>query len=165
MNFAFTARLYDILRREPTFFTVRQAGPLDIVALVAVLSLLLPAAVLLVEIVARGISPRTGQTVHVGLVGLLATLIALAALRSLDLLPWPMLLAAAAACGGLAALLYVRSLWARSAVTVLWPALLIFPAWMLPGLAGADGLFGRFRSAGRRSPRRPSRARRAHYLR
>ncbi len=131
MNFAFTARLYDILRREPTFFTVRQAGPLDIVALVAVLSLLLPAAFLLVEIVARGISPRTWQTVHAGLVGLLATLIALAGLRSLDLLPWPLLLAAAAACGGLAALLYVRFAWARSAVTVLWPALLIFPAWML----------------------------------
>ena len=59
------------------------------------------------------------------------TFVALAALRSLDLLPWPLLLAAAAACGGLAALLYARFALARSAVTVLWPALLIFPAWML----------------------------------
>ena len=57
VNFAFTARLYDLLRREPTFFTVRQAGPLDIVALVAVLSLLLPGVFLLVEVIARGIGP------------------------------------------------------------------------------------------------------------
>ena len=131
VNFAFTARLYDILRREPTFFTVRRAGPLDIVALVAVLSLLLPGVFLLVEIIARRIGPRTWQVVHIVVVGSLSALVALAALRGLDLLPWPLLLIAAAACGGLAVFLYARFALARKAVTVLWPALLIFPAWML----------------------------------
>ena len=98
MNFAFTARLYDILRREPTFFTVRQAGPLDIVALVAVLSLLLPGLFLLVEIIARGIGRRTRAIVHTVIVGLLMACIALSALRdSIDFLPWPLLLTAAVA--------------------------------------------------------------------
>ncbi len=131
VNFAFTARLYDLLRREPTFFTVRQAGPLDIVALVAVLSLLLPGVFLFVEVVARSIGLKIWQLVHTVIVGLLAAQIALCALRAPDLLPWPLLLAGAAAGGGLAAFLYARFALARSAVTVLWPALLIFPVWML----------------------------------
>jgi hypothetical protein len=131
VNFAFTARLYDLLRREPTFFTVRQAGPLDIVALVAALSLLLPGVFLFVEIIARSIRRPVWTIVHTVVVGLLMTLIALSALHSLQFLSWPLLLLAAALLGGLAGLLYARSAVVRGAVTVLWPALLIFPAWML----------------------------------
>ena len=131
VNFACTARLYDILRREPTFFTVRRAGPWDIVALVAVLSLVLPGVFLLLEIVARRIGQRTWAVTHRVCVVLLMALIALAALRSLDLLPWPLLLAGGLILGWLAATLYARFGLVQRIVTVLWPAILVFPAWML----------------------------------
>ena len=166
VNFAFTARLYDLLRREPTFFTVRQAGPLDIVALVAVLSLLLPGVFLLVEIIARGIGQRTWQIVHTVVVGLLVTLIAPGhAPRARS-----SALAAVAdrrprRCGGLAALLYARFALGPQRGDRALAGAVDLSRLDAPGLAGADGLFRRFRSAGRRGPRRPARARGAHRLR
>ena len=131
VNFAFTARLYDMLRREPTFFTVRQAGPADVIALVAVLSLLAPAAFLLVELIARAIGRRTWMVAHTSIVAVLMAAIALSSLRAFDLFPWKLLLLLAAILAALGTLLYVRYAAARRVVTVLWPAIVVFPGWML----------------------------------
>ena len=45
LNLALAARLYEMLGRQPAFFVVRRAEAIDLIALAAIFSLLLPAAV------------------------------------------------------------------------------------------------------------------------
>lgn len=67
--------LLDLLGRNPTYFVATGLGNGEILALALLLTLGLPALLLLAELVVFAIDERAGHLVHLGLVGLLGALL------------------------------------------------------------------------------------------
>jgi hypothetical protein len=133
--FAFAQPLFDLLGRNPEFFAVRGSPSGDIV-LFAVGLVLLPPLVLTGLVWLAGLAgPRAGDAVHAVLVALLGALIAIQLVKRIGALPAGLDLALAAAAGlGVAwALVVRRGRVARTFVTVLSPAPLLFLALFLLG--------------------------------
>lgn len=128
---AFAARLYDVLGRQPQFFVARRSEAVDVVLFVLTLSLLLPGLVVLAEWLAGLASRRVGRGCHAAVVFLSAAAIAVAALRRIEGLPgWPAVLLALS-LGLLGAVAYFRFAAARALVTILGPAVVLFPGLFL----------------------------------
>jgi hypothetical protein len=132
-NLALCARLYVVLAGEPAFFLARRSPSVDVLALVAILSFLLPALVAavvwLVGLPVRRL--RTGALVVV--VFALMAAIALPVCNRITVLPpWAVVLSGVA-LGAVAAVAYCRFAVTRLLVTILWPVLLLSPGLFLFG--------------------------------
>ncbi|MCP3956238.1 MAG: sulfatase-like hydrolase/transferase [bacterium] len=134
--FAVAQPLFDLLGNRPEFFAVRRSAPIDMWLLVAVLFLLLPLPLILLEAVARLAHQRLQRMVHGLLCAALITAIALPPLeRLLDTGPWPVLcLALLLGVAGAVAIDRLRA--ARTLLSVMGPLVLVFPAVFLlrPGI-------------------------------
>jgi hypothetical protein len=122
-SFAVAQPLYDLIGRHGEFLVAHRAGPGTIAAIIAVLSFAIPAILIAVVEAARLASPRLGRWIHRAIVGLLGALIAAIAVRALP--PWIAITVAIVAA--VATVLAYGFAAARTFLTVLSPAVLIFP--------------------------------------
>jgi hypothetical protein len=129
--FALAQPLFDVLGRSPEFFAIRGSRPVVIVLLGLTLTLALPLLLLLVEALAETLRAGLGHSLHLAFVGLLGAVIALQHLARPESLSALLALALAAALGIVAAIAYARVAAARSALTVLSVAPLVFLALFL----------------------------------
>ena len=130
LNLALAARLYEMLGRQPAFFVVRRAEAIDLIALAAIFSFLLPAAVA-VCVWGIGLAWRPlGQAAFALVVAAAMTAVVLPLVvrsrGSPSALLWTGL-----AGGLLAAGAYFRFAAVRRLVAFLWPATLLLPGLFL----------------------------------
>ncbi|HWM11641.1 MAG TPA: sulfatase-like hydrolase/transferase, partial [Solirubrobacteraceae bacterium] len=123
--FAFVQPLFDLLGGEAQFFVARGNSAADIVLFALAFTLLPPALLAGLVWVAGRIKPELGDGLQIALVGLLVAAILLPPLGELLSGSW-LAVVLALACGGGAAALYARAAPARSFLTVLSPAPLLF---------------------------------------
>ena len=129
--------LFGVLRRSPEFFVAHDSGPLDLLGLVALLCLAVPAAVALALWIAGRLAPGLRPGAAGSVIGALAAAVALAALKPLGGWHVSVPLAAAAGCGAAAGIAYIRFAPVRLFATFLSPALVVVPAAFLLNPASA----------------------------
>ena len=130
-GFAIAQPLLDLMGRTAEFFVVRRSEPTDVLLLVLLVCLLLPALLVLVEAAAVLLGRRVRKAVHGVIVAVLVAAIALPALKRLDGIPGVYLVAGAALLGVALTVTYLRFASLRFYLTVLSPAVLIFPGLFL----------------------------------
>ena len=112
-NLAVAQPLLDLLGRNAEFFVARGSQPVDVVVLVVVVTLVLPAVLATGVVVLDRHAPRAAAAAHLGVVGLLAAALAVVVVRrSVGVPPDGVTTAVAVAAGASAAAAYRR-----------WPAL------------------------------------------
>jgi hypothetical protein len=123
--------LYDIVRRNREFFVAHRAEPADLLLLVLIVSIVLP-GIAAVLIGGLGVaSKRVGRAVHLAAVATLVAAIAAQPLAQYAELPAVWHYATAAAIGIAGAWLYASAAPTRLFVSVLSPAVAVFPAVLL----------------------------------
>lgn len=130
-GFALAQPLFDLLGKNAAFFVAHGSTALDVVVFALLVTLVPPAVILGLELAASLADPRARMAVHLAAVASLAALFALQVVKRAANGPSIALLVAAAAVGVLAALAYRRFAPARTLLTVLAPAPLIFLALFL----------------------------------
>lgn len=130
-GFAVAQPIYDLLGRNPEFFVAHGTTPLVIIGLVIFLSAGLPFFLCLLETAARAIGEKVRVGLHLLLMGMLAVLFLLPPVKRF--VPWgDAAVLTAALLGGLTfAIMYLRWKTVRIFMTVLIPAIVIFPLWFL----------------------------------
>ena len=129
--FAVAQPIYDAIRRNGEFFVAHEADRLDLILLTIALSLILPGlAAAAIWLLAR-VSDRAGAAAMLAAVALFGALIALQALRATGGMDTGISFAAAAVLGAGAAWLYGRAAPVRQFLTILSPAVLMFPVLFL----------------------------------
>ncbi|MGE4093018.1 MAG: sulfatase-like hydrolase/transferase, partial [Candidatus Binatia bacterium] len=132
-SFAFAQPLYAVLSRHAEFFVARHSEPLDVI-LFTLLVVLGPSALLLfIEGVAGILGRRIQERVHVIIVALLAACVFLPMMKQGGERHGTFLLAGAVFSGILTAMAYQRFVSLRLFVSMLSPALVIFPGFFLFG--------------------------------
>ena len=124
--FAVVQPLLDLLGDNPDFFVARGNTRADIVLLAVGLTLVPPLVMLAIEAIAALIKRELRDGLHLAFVGALVAAIALQALGELAEGPAALLIALAVALGVGGAVLYARSEWLPSLLTVLSPAPVLF---------------------------------------
>ncbi len=119
--------IYDLLARHSGFFVVRRSEPADVLILAAVLSFLGPAAVAVVLAIVRRLHRRTGVLCHRLAVAALAAALVLQGLQRLPGLGGRAAVGLAAVLGLAAAAAYHRLAAARLFLSLLAPAIAVFP--------------------------------------
>jgi len=125
-TFALAQPLFDLLSDNPEFFAARGSTATDIIVFALLLVLVPPAVLLLLEVLAGLASERARAVVHLVLMGLLAALVFVQALKEPIGSPGALLIGAALVLGVGAALLYARAEPVRSFLSVLTPVPLVF---------------------------------------
>ena len=128
VGFAVAQPLFDLLARNAEFFTFRQATWGDIVALVVILSVLLPLGLIGVEGIIGLFSHRLRRWIHGTIIAAGVAATVLPTLHPISALPGTLLVSGALLLGGIAALGYAFFLPVRQFFSLLSPAVLIFPA-------------------------------------
>jgi len=138
-GFAVAQPLYDLIRQYPTFLVAHHVRPTDLILFVAVLGLGFPAVVAVVEYVAGLVSKPLQRGIHIFVVFALSVLIFSPILNKADI-GWPSAVAALLV-GGIFAFFYAKWRYLRTAVTLLAPAIFVFPALFLFTRPVSDVLF------------------------
>ncbi len=127
--FAVAQPLFDVLARDAAFFVVRRSEPLDLVLTALVMVVVLPLGLAIVPFLLHLLWKPLGTVAHNLLVAALGAIIALPPLKRAFLQTSDEALLVLAALSGLMALaIYVRVHWARTFLTVMAPAPLLFAA-------------------------------------
>ncbi len=113
--------LLDVLGKNPAFFAVRGSTATQIVLFALVVTLGVPAILVLIEVAVRALDGRAAHVVHLVFVGSLVGVFVLYALTKADAFGGALELAVAAGVGIAAAVLYDQASAARSFLTVLAP--------------------------------------------
>jgi hypothetical protein len=129
--FAIAQPLFDLLSRHAEFFIARHSEPTDILLLVLFLCLCPPLFLILVEGVSGLFGWQVRRMVHGLLVASLVACILLPALKQVGGVPGTLLIMGATLLGAIAALSYLRFPPVQLFVTVLAPAVVIFPGLLL----------------------------------
>jgi hypothetical protein len=128
---AFAQPLFDILGKNPAFFAVRGSSSGEIVLFALALTLLPPALLVAVELAVAFVSEAGARALHLVFVAGLVAVIVLQALTKSEALDGFGALLTAGLVGAAAALLYWRAKAARTFLTFLVPAPLVFLALFL----------------------------------
>jgi len=126
-SFAISQPLFNLLSRNAEFFVARHSEPIDVIILVLILSVVLPAFLVLVETVAGILGRRVRKVVHGFFVAGLLAVIALPPLKRLFEFPGVALLVGAVVLGAAVTIAYFRFRPVRMFMTFLSPAILLFP--------------------------------------
>jgi len=126
-SFAFAQPLFDILGRQAEFFAIRRSERVDILSLVAGLMIIIPLVFVLVQALIGLFNQRIRKIVHGVMVAFLFVIIVLPPMKHVSGIPGIVLIIAAAFAGIAFALVYIYFNAVKTFVTVLSPALLIFP--------------------------------------
>ena len=73
--------LFDLLSRHAAFLAAHKAGPLDILGLVGVLCVLIPAGFVCLELVGSAVGPRVQKSVHIVLIAVFGAVWSLSVLK------------------------------------------------------------------------------------
>ena len=130
-SFALAQPLFDLLSRNAEFFVARRSQPIDVIFLILILCLLLPALVVLVEMVAGLLGQRVRRGVHGLIVAGLVAGIVLPVLKQIDGVSGTVLMVGAVLFGMATAIGYARFHPIRLFLTVLSPAVFLFPSLFL----------------------------------
>ena len=130
-SFALAQPLFDLLSRNAEFFVARHSEPVDIILLIIILCVLLPVLVILIEVLAGLFGRRARKLVHGLVVACLVAIIVLPAMKKLGDISGTSLLAAAISLCVMFTVAYILFHPVRIFLTVLSPALLIFPGLFL----------------------------------
>jgi len=125
-GFALAQPLFDILGKNAEFFAVRGSPPLDIVAFALVVTFALPLVLLAVELLVALASRRAADILHLTFLGVLASVVAVQAFKRAGVDGTVALVALAALAGVGAAFLFARVDAARTFLTILAAAPLVF---------------------------------------
>ena len=125
--FAFAQPLYDLLGKNAEFFPVRNNDVADILVLILFLSLLIPAAIVIIVETARLFSQRAWEISHIAILTLLATIIALPVINSILATNTAFTLGIVCIASITFIYLYINKPAIRLFLTYLSPAILIFP--------------------------------------
>ncbi|MEK6228089.1 MAG: sulfatase-like hydrolase/transferase [Actinomycetota bacterium] len=125
-TFALAQPLFDLLSDNPEFFAARGSTAGDIILFAVLLVLVPPAVLLLVEVLVGLASAKARAVLHLALMGLLAALVFVQALKGPIGSPDALLIGVALALGVGAAALYARAEPVGSFLSVLTPAPLVF---------------------------------------
>jgi hypothetical protein len=123
-SFGVAKPLFDVIADDPTFLVARRDTAVDVLLFAVALVLIPPALLLALEVPAERL--RFGRGLHLILIGALATIIAIQAVKGAFDSPAVLVIAVAVAVGGAFAALYGRQQFVRSILTVLSPAPLLF---------------------------------------
>ncbi|MGI8607521.1 MAG: sulfatase-like hydrolase/transferase [Gaiellaceae bacterium] len=129
--FALAQPLFDLFSKNAEFFAVRRSSPLEIVGFALAVTFLPPLAMFAVEALAGLASPFLRRALHLVFVAGLTGLIAIQLVKRAGDHSSALVIALAAAVGIAVALLYLRAPPARSFLTILSPAPLVFVALFL----------------------------------
>lgn len=132
--FALAQPLYDVIRRNAEFFVAHEADRLDLVLLTLALSLAVPGVVAAAIWIAARVHPRAGTAAMLAAVAGFSALLALQALRAMRAFADAnneISFGVAAVVGAGAAWLYHRFAGLRQTLTVLSPAIVLFPVLFL----------------------------------
>lgn len=141
IGFAVAQPLYDLLSKNVEFFVARHSEPIDII-LLALLLTAVPAAVFLLIDALVGLFHKKLRVILRGLAVFgLSTVIVFQVIKHLISVPSVYLISGSIVGGFLAASLYLRFRSVRAYLTVLSPAILIFPALFLFGSPVRDFIF------------------------
>lgn len=130
VGFSVAQPLFDLLARHAEFFAARRAASIDIIIFLVSLSIALPALLAGVEYLVGWSCQRLRSWLHTLLVACLSAAIVLQTLNKLaeeNAFSGILLIATSLALGGIGAFSYKRFTAARQFVTLLAPAVLIFP--------------------------------------
>ncbi len=130
-SFAIAQPLFDLLSRHAEFFVARNSEPRDIMLLVLFLCFCPPLLLIFVEGVSGFLGQQVRRGVHGLLVAILVACILLPALQQVGGVPGALLIVGAVLLGAMAALSYLRFSPLQLFVTVLSPAVVIFPGLLL----------------------------------
>ncbi len=130
-GFAVAQPLFDLIGRYPAFLTAHQLGRPEILILSGVLALALPALLLCVPAVIGLLGETAARVTHLGLVAILSLGVLLVGIWRIAPSPEPMAVSLAAAAALAFTFAYQRFAPVRSFVTVLSPAVVIFPVLFL----------------------------------
>ena len=123
--------LFDLLSRQAAFLAAHKAGPLDILGLVGVLCVLIPAGFVCLELMGSAFGPRVQQSVHLVLVAVFGAVWSLSALKPVEEVGGIFLVVVAIGLGIGHAACYVRFAPVRMFWTVLTPIVFLFPSLFL----------------------------------
>ncbi len=127
LAFSFAQPVFDQLARHVEFLVAHHVGPADLLLIVFALGLGIPGALVLAKAAVESLVPGASPAIHRTTVGLLAATIALPPLERVVDLPAAILVVAAILLGAAFAAIYTSRAAVRRFVTVLSPALLVFP--------------------------------------
>jgi hypothetical protein len=130
-SFAVAQPLYDIVRRHREFFVAHRAEPLDLLLLVAAVSIALPAVLVAGLAFARLVSGRASRAFLLSAVATLTACVAAQPLAHNASLPPVVHYGAAGSVGIAAAIFYARWTPVRLFLTMLSPAIAVFPGVLL----------------------------------
>ena len=116
----------DVTGKSPDFFLFRRAGRLDILLLVAVVTLLPGLSIWAFEVLVGLVSEPARRLLHLAAVTGLMALLALEVAKKVTDLRGPRLVGVAVAGGALGGVLYARTSWLRLWLRYLAPAPLVF---------------------------------------
>ena len=119
--------LFDLLAREPAFFTARNTTSAQLTAFVACVSVALPLALIGLEAVCRRLRSELGNVVHAALLTMLGGLFLLPLLKRVEALGTGPLLMAASLLAGLVAVGGQRARVGGFFLTALVPAAVVVP--------------------------------------
>jgi hypothetical protein len=126
-GFAVAQPLFNLLGRNPTFLVAHDAGPREILGFTLLLSLALPALIILLTWLTGVFSGRAREGLYHCQVFLLIVLVVLPLLKRIPGIPDTVLLGAATVVSGIGVLGYIRLRGLRDVLTLCSPAVLVFP--------------------------------------
>ncbi len=129
--FAIAQPLFAVLSDGPAFFVAHHCKPLDVCLLVVILCGVLPASIVLAEVLVGLVSRTVRLRVHLGVVALLLTIGFLQVLKRAESVPGIALVAGAIVLGIAGAEVYARLGPVRTFFTGLTPAVIVLPGLFL----------------------------------
>ncbi len=130
-SFAVAQPIYDLLTRHAEFLVAHQAKPVDVIILIIFLSFALPFVIVALEAISGLAGMKVRKVIHGLIILILITVFAIQALKHIHQLPGIVVVLIASILGIVLTLAYFRFQAVRFFLTVLSPAILIFPLLLL----------------------------------
>ena len=120
--------LFDVVSREPAFFVARNTTAANLVALVAVVCIALPMALVAIEVALARVSATAARVAHGVVITVLGAALLLPLLKRAEVLGAAQSITVTLTVAGIAALAYRRFDVVRTFLTLLSPAVVVVPA-------------------------------------
>ena len=120
--------LFDVVSREPSFFVARNTTAANLVALVAVVCIALPMALVAIEVALGRFSAPAARVAHGVVITVLGAALLLPLLKRAEVLGAAQSITVTLTVAGIAALAYRRFDVVRTFLTLLSPAVVVVPA-------------------------------------
>jgi hypothetical protein len=130
-GFALAQPLLDLLSRDAEFFVARHSEPVDVVSLLLVICLIVPLILVMAEWLIGLLGKEKYKAFHLLLIVLLAGLVIIPLCKKAGALPGFIQMALSVLAGIIFVLAYVKVQYVRTFLTMLSPAILVFPCLFL----------------------------------